>query len=417
VIDSNQHLIGVAGLARLLESGIGFSELVSRLEARVMSNPSDANALMDLSTLLFLTANPDYRQFAFARQQQALQISEVYRLPPRADPRTLRLLVLMAPGDMTANTPVDCLLEDSDIEVTLLYVSPGGALPSPLPNHDLIFVAIGQSDQSQMLLQHLAGLSGLSAKPLINAPEKIVQLTRDHVATILQSVPGAVVPASVRVGRQSLMHVGRGGLALTKVLPEGRFPIIVRPVDSHGGKDLAKIDSGAELLTYMARLSEKQFYVSNFIDYAAADGQFRKCRAVMFAGRAFACHLAISSHWMIHYFNADMAASDAKRNEEEQFMNDFDSFAERHKEALEALYRLIGLEYLVIDCAETRDGRLLVFEVDNAAIVHSLDDPQIFPYKLAQMRKVFVAFREMLVARVLDVLVFQGRNRIDKSLS
>jgi hypothetical protein len=42
---------------------------------------------------------------------------------------------------------------------------------------------------------------------------------------------------------------------------------------------------------------------------------------------------------------------------------------------------------------------LLLFEVDNAAIVHALDDPKLFPYKRAQMQRVFAAFREMLFAR------------------
>jgi hypothetical protein len=45
------------------------------------------------------------------------------------------------------------------------------------------------------------------------------------------------------------------------------------------------------------------------------------------------------------------------------------------------------------------DGSLLIFEIDNAAIVHALDDPDDFPYKRPQMRKVFAAFRDMLLAR------------------
>ena len=46
--------------------------------------------------------------------------------------------------------------------------------------------------------------------------------------------------------------------------------------------------------------------------------------------------------------------------------------------------------------AETRDGRLLVFEADTAAIIHLMDPPDLFPYKPPQMRKVFAAFEAML---------------------
>jgi len=55
-----------------------------------------------------------------------------------------------------------------------------------------------------------------------------------------------------------------------------------------------------------------------------------------------------------------------------------------------------GLEYLVIDCAETPDGALFVFEVDAGAIVHSMDPPDMFPYKVPAMQKVFQAFQALL---------------------
>jgi hypothetical protein len=40
---------------------------------------------------------------------------------------------------------------------------------------------------------------------------------------------------------------------------------------------------------------------------------------------------------------------------------------------------------------------LLIFEVDSGAVVHSMDPIAVFPYKQPQMRKIFAAFRELLV--------------------
>jgi glutathione synthase/RimK-type ligase-like ATP-grasp enzyme len=401
VNDSNLYLIGFAGLARMLESGIDFRELGPRLEARIKNAPRDANALMDLSTLLFLSMNADFRSIAFEKQQRALDISRVYRLRPRTTNPALRLLVVMAPGDMTANTPVDCLLEDSDVEITMFYVVPGHPLPQSLPDHDLILVAIGESDGSSALLQQLAGLSTLSTKPVINSPDKIRALTRNRVSTLLKSVPGAAMPVTARVERDALLKAGREKRLLGEILEHGRYPIIVRPVSSHGGKDLSKIDNAADLAAYVDGLSDAEFYISNFIDYRSADGQFRKIRVVMFDGRPFACHMAISSNWMVHYFNADMAGSPSKREEEAQFMEGFHTgFSERHKTSLRSIYRLLGLDFIVLDCAETQDGTLLIFEVDTAAIVHALDDPALYPYKKPEMAKAFEAFRQMLATRV-----------------
>jgi hypothetical protein len=396
----NQYLIGVAGLARMLESGVSSAELGPRLETRARSDPFDASAWMDLSTLLFLSENPAHRKLAVEKQYQALQASQVYHLQPRTDAATLRLLVIMAPGDMTANTPVDCMLEEADIDVTMFYLVPGRTLPKKLPDHDLIFVAIGYSDQNESLLLQLHGLPRLSTRPILNTPDKIRLLTRNRVSALLQAIPGVVIPATALVDRQKLLMVGQKALSLAAILDEGRFPIIARPVASHGGKNLDKIDNAVGLSDYVSALSEKEFYVSNFIDYRSADGQFRKCRVAIFDGRPFACHMAISSHWMVHYFNADMALSVSKRNEEEQFMRDFENdFAERHKDSLGSVYNLLGLDYVVLDCAETQDGSLLIFEVDTAAIVHALDDPVLYPYKRPLMRKVFTAFREMLLDR------------------
>jgi hypothetical protein len=64
--------------------------------------------------------------------------------------------------------------------------------------------------------------------------------------------------------------------------------------------------------------------------------------------------------------------------------------------SFDAIVERTGLDYLPIDCAETRDGRLLVFEVGTAMIVHSMDPPDLFPYKRPQMDKVFKAFQAML---------------------
>ena len=76
-----------------------------------------------------------------------------------------------------------------------------------------------------------------------------------------------------------------------------------------------------------------------------------------------------------------------------------DKFAVRHAAALSEMTRRIGLDYFMVDCAETKTGNLLVFETDNTAIVHNMDPPGIFPYKAPQMHKVFDAFAAMLYKR------------------
>ena len=100
------------------------------------------------------------------------------------------------------------------------------------------------------------------------------------------------------------------------------FPIIIRPVGSHAGHGLEKIADARALKSYMDASTADSFYVSPFIDYSNSDGYFRKYRIIFVDGEAYPCHLAISPHWMIHYYNAPMALNQWMRDEEAHFLED-----------------------------------------------------------------------------------------------
>lgn len=389
-------LIGLAALMRMAFSGADLAPLGTQLIERAGQDAGkvNANVLMDLSTVLQLRGE---RELAMTIQRQALEQQQIYSPPTSNGQANIRLLAIMGPGDLMANTPLEFLLENSDVALDILYVAPDLPLPLSLPEHDLVFVAIGESGENAPLLQEIADALKSWPRPVLNPPERIALLSRDSACAMLQSVPGVVMPNTVRVDSQSLLRVGLTELPLADILAGGEFPIIVRPVDSHAGKGLAKLDNAAAIPEYLQTMSQNAFYISRFVDYRGANGLFRKYRIVLIEGRPFVCHMAISEHWMIHYLNAGMAESAAKRAEEECCMASFnEDFARRHASALQAIYERTGLDYLGIDCGETPDGKLLIFEVDSNMIVHAIDPVDIFPYKQPQMRKVFAAFREML---------------------
>ena len=196
------------------------------------------------------------------------------------------------------------------------------------------------------------------------------------------------MPPTVRVDRLGLQR-------LSSEVAE--FPIIARPVGAHRGQGLMKLEDASGLEAYLQAFSNSEFYVSRFVDYRSPDGFCRKCRIVLIDGHPFVAHLAISEHWMVNYINSDMELSAWKRAEEADFMAQFDKgFARRHAAALGAIHDRLQLDYVVLDCAETRDGRMLLFEADSAAMVHANDPVDLFPYKRPQMQKVFNAFRGML---------------------
>jgi glutathione synthase/RimK-type ligase-like ATP-grasp enzyme len=387
-------LIGVAPLMRLAFFKHDLAPLGKVLLERAQNNPEDANAWLDCSTVLQLTGDHDV---ALNVQFEAIRINPLYSLPaPQGEPG-LRLLTIMGPGDLMANTPIEFLLEESDVALDMLYLTLDAPWPETVPEHDVLLVALAESEANQPLLQDLSQLVAHWPRPVLNAPDHIAKLSRDGVCAALNHAEGVDIPRTVRVMRADMLRLAGGELELGGCLPGDNFPLIVRPIGSHAGTNLEKVEDLQQLSDYLARIPAEQYYLSRFVDYRSSDGQFRKYRVVLIEGRAFLAHMAISSHWMVHYLNAGMDDNAEKREEEGECMADFDNgFAARHAHALAEIDVRIGLPYLGMDVAETPDGKLLVFEVDNAMIVHAMDPEDKYPYKKPAMKKLFAAFRAML---------------------
>lgn len=362
-------------------------------------NPNNANMLMGMSVIFQLTGN---RDMGLELQEKALKLSRLYHLPSPTGESGLKLLAIMRPGDMMDNTPVDFLLEGSDVSLDLLFVSMDMPFPDSLPEHDVLIVAIGQTDENQTLLEQVGQLIKSSRHPVLNPPEKISRLSRESVSELLSSAPGIEIPHTARIDRPALQQVYNSEISIASILKQENFPIIIRPVGSHAGEGLAKLDSLSAISDYLLERTENEFNIARFVEYRNQDGLYRKYRIALIDGQPFACHMALSEHWMIHYKNTGMAESEAKRAEEASFMAHFESdFALKHQKAFSMIAERLGLDYLVIDCGETTEGKLLIFEADNLGFVHAMDPVAIYPYKAPQMQKVFNAFYSML-KRVRD---------------
>ncbi len=401
---------GLAGLARLMTlafDGVDLAPLAADLIERAAADPGDAEALMDLSTVLQLQG---HREIGLAAQAQALATRRDYELPADATP-ALRLLAVMLPGDLMTNTPLEFLVADSDVALTQIYLAADEPMPTALPPHDVVFIAASQSERAAPLHQALAQVVGTWPRRVVNAPSRIPDTARTRAFRVLEGAPGIAMPATTRLSRAELARVANGSCGIDAFLLDGEWPLIIRPVDSHAGSGLEKLDAPGDITRYLAGRIDDMFFVSRFIDYRDADGQFRKYRVVLIDGVAYPGHMGVSSHWMVHYLNAGMAESAPKRAEEERFMGDFKAgFGLRHAAAFGLMAERFGLDYLVIDCAETSAGELLVFEVCTGAVLHAMDPADLFPYKRAPMNEVFAAFRAMLAARAAPLASNTGRN-------
>lgn len=390
-------IIGKAKIIRSIYEGRDIMPLWNDLLGRVMADHSDAAALFDLSIIMNSVGQKSEAAIA---QRAALRLSKTYRLTFGRG-SGLNVLVFVAKGDFTANAPIELLLEESNVNVLLHYVDADTANLDDIPNHDIAFVAVAESTDNLPVLLNLERLLRDWRGPIMNnAPRVVMGLSRDGVAESLREGVAVVTPPIMRIPRNVLQDIADGVLGLEAAAGIASYPFIVRPLDTHAGHGMEKIVDPGQLLGFLEAHPDPLFYIASFIDYSSEDGKFRKQRIVFIDGNAYASHMAVSEHWMVHYQNAGMSHFEDRRAEEAAWMTRFDEdFAIRHANAFAELGRCFGLDYFAIDCAELPDGRLLVFEADVGMYVHCMDSAELFPYKGQVMKKLFQAFEAALEQR------------------
>jgi glutathione synthase/RimK-type ligase-like ATP-grasp enzyme len=381
------ELIGYAEIVHRAYAGDDLSALTRDLVARATGPVVDAGALLDLATVLQLQGG-DLAVEGRLMQRNALHVQRSYviRHGTGLGPR---ILAFVTAGDFMTNTPIDFLLRGSDAVLILHFVDATTESLTDLPAHDVAFMAVGEAPENAVVLQVMARLLRDIPAPVFNRNvAQIARLDRVSVSDMLAGEPSIYAPKTQRVTRDDLV-----------AMEAADFPLILRPIGSHAGAGLCKIDDSAALLDWLKQSQQAEAYLAPFVDYRGADGLYTKARVVQICGRPYASHLAQSPHWMVHYLNADMAQNPDRRAAEAAWMARFDQdFAQRHAAAFAALHRIIGLDYFGIDCAELPDGRLLVFEADVAMIVHDMDDAAVFPYKKPVMQKLFAGFLAALTS-------------------
>jgi glutathione synthase/RimK-type ligase-like ATP-grasp enzyme len=389
--------MGVARLTKMAVAGINLRPLWQTLIARLLDGTITAGEGLDLSLIAQLLGD---KPAGLAIQHEILSSHQLFRSPCAVTKPRLRVLALAAATDMGSNMPIEFLLGESDIELMTLYVMPEIDLPVALPDHDIAVVIASDSWECRDALRKIDRAASRWPRPLLNPPQRVCNLDRDKLHRVLVRIAGLEIPATMAVAREQLSQLPASADAFHDIAADLAFPVIIRPRGSHAGAGLAKLDDHDAIKRYLDVRQEHEFFIARFVDYSNRDGLFRKYRIVFIDGRPYACHMAIADRWDIWYLNAGMSVSASKRLEEQTFMQTFDiAFARRHATALAGIADRIGLDYFTIDCAETKNGSLLIFEADNTAIVHDMDPPEIFPYKAPQMRKVFDAFASMLDRR------------------
>jgi tetratricopeptide (TPR) repeat protein len=324
---------------------------------------------------------------ALEHQTLALAERSIVSIEATIQPARTTLLELCIAGTFQANIPLDFILDREHTTVHKVYL---GEHPIPkLPPYDLVFNTIADAPNAGPALRAAQTFIAAQERPALNAPPLVPLTSRDAVAARFADSKTVAVARTLRANRMTVHAV------------RPPYPFLIRPLDSHAGNDLERIDTGDALQAYLGAVKHEDFYVSEFVDYRNADGYYRKYRIVFVAGVGYPVHLAISPRWMIHYYNAPMAENAWMRDEEHAFMRDVDAvFSGVLAAGLREIARAIPLDYFGIDCSIAPDGRVFLFEASSAMIVHMRDPEDLYPYKTRYVPRVIAALERLFDERL-----------------
>jgi hypothetical protein len=181
-----------------------------------------------------------------------------------------------------------------------------------------------------------------------------------------------------------------------------RLPLLVRPVDTHGGEGL-QLATSVDELDRIVSLGGQPLYVAPFCDFRSDDGWYRKYRVIFIDRQPFPYHLAIASHWLVHYATADMEEHPWKVEEERRFLEHPErALGEAGLAAIAAIGARMDLDYAGVDFSVLGDGRIVVFEANPVMFAHPEDPQGVLAHKNPYVARIFSAF-EALLARTASV--------------
>lgn len=359
-------------------------------------NPNLAIAHQNLASLLRergeTAAAADHLKRAYSLQAVYIE---------QGDAHAPRVLVACAGG--LGNVPVKHLMPErhyTQIRYFVDYASERD-LASP-PAHDVVFNAIGDPDVIAPDDARLTGLLDHTHRTVLNPPARVARTRRDRLPGLLDGMDGVLVPAARRIEGNAASPTTQAFEPRSESITDSLerdgppYPVILRPLASHGGEGVVLAHDRAD--TQQPALARADsVYATAFHDYRSADGYFRKYRMIFVDREPYPYHLAISDHWLVHYFSADMVDNPWKLEEERRFLADPEAvLGTRAYEAIRKIAYRIDLDYAGIDFSLMPDGDVIVFEANATMLVHPEPANSPLAHKNVQVQTIVDAFARMV---------------------
>jgi hypothetical protein len=378
-------------LGNLLYKSGEFQAAREHFETALRAEPNHPEAHQGLAYVLTELGDEEGAQW---HRRKGFEDRAMVAWPYRGDGPPVSLLLLVS--TVGGNIPVRHFLDDRVFQ-TFVVAPEFFDFQTPLPPHQLVFNAIGDADLAAPALAAAQRLLAVTTAPVINLPAAVLATGRaDHAR--LARLPGVVMPATVTLPRELLSSAD----AAATVARHGfSFPLLVRTPGFHTGRHFLRIENPEALADGVAQLPGKELTVIEFLNARGSDGKARKYRVMMIGGQLYPLHVAISSHWKIHYFTAEMAEQAEHRAEDAAFLENMPGvLGPRAMEALAHIQAALGLDYAGIDFGRNAGGDILLFEANATMVVNPPEPDAQWAYRRPAVERIFAAVRRMLTERI-----------------
>jgi glutathione synthase/RimK-type ligase-like ATP-grasp enzyme len=378
-------------LGNVLYAGGEFQAAREHYETALGIEPSHREAHQGLAYVL---AELGDEKGARLHRQKGFQDRPVLAMPYRGEGPPVDLLLLVS--SVGGNIPTRNLLDDRVFR-TFAVVPEFYDAATPLPHHQVVFNAIGDADLAAASLAAAESVVKLTSAPVINPPSAVLATGRADHARLAQ-LPGVVAPRTVTLPRDLL---NSPEAAATVARYGFRFPLLVRTPGFHTGRHFLRVEDPDALSGAVAELPGRELTAIEFLDARGADGKVRKYRVMMIDGELYPLHVAISSHWKIHYFSAEMAEQADHRAEDAEFLENMPGvLGPRATEALAQIQAVLDLDYGGIDFGLSASGDVLLFEANATMVVNPPEPGERWAYRRPAVERVFAAVRRMLTGHI-----------------
>ena len=292
----------------------------------------------------------------------------------------------------------ELLVDYSLVQNTVIYTQ-AYADAHPLPEHDVVFIAIGDVESDSAALDVAKRIVQRTSAPVINSPDRVAHTGRIEQSQRLGLLEGVRTSHIVPVARERL----RQSDAVSFVRDLGfEFPMLLRSPGFHNGFFFEQVDRADQLASVAAGLPGADALLMSFEDTHSGDGMLRKYRMMCIDGVLYPVHLAVSRNWKVHYASSLMRDSSEFRREEAEFLSDPASvLGTRAMHALQSIADTMDLDYGGIDFGINPSGDVVVFEANGAMGIFMPDDDPRWDYRRGAFSTALDAAKSLIVRRAL----------------